>query len=380
MKQDTYVCRRGRKQGFPARVAGASPSRPRYDLKSRSKKSLSTTNTYTRTSNLINMSNDSESVQPGLQSSNMEQEPPANDLPVVLATFTIFERFPPELRNKIWKEACSVRRNIFIAAKRVGHLEAEDNRTFSPFYYVTRSPWFPAILHASHEARTEALRYYKLDFGVDIKNSPWQFSAPARTYVNWQVDRIYINDFEAFDLTSTSLNPLQHFFQLCKERALKKIALNVADYSVVHLLYVLSSGYISIPEIILFKAHRNVITREVEEKDRATLSFYAITQASIKAAQGDKDFYSNKGEVVWAGSRPRISDLENTQKTLVTGFERFEKRQNTMYMGPSYQKKIPLKQWIRPNIKFCAVGLKLKPRKEVGSELLVGPGAEGNTS
>ena len=74
---------------------------------------------------------------------------PKLDIPLPYTKFTLFPELPTELRNKIWKCAAMVSRDI--------NLEYKDYYACSDHQPVT-----PAILHTSSEARSEAKRYYTL--------------------------------------------------------------------------------------------------------------------------------------------------------------------------------------------------------------------------
>ena len=110
-----------------------------------------------------------------LVQSNMEQDPTANGANraknETCTTFTCFPELPVELRCKIWREVCFRRRNICISFKELGHWVEEDEHghevsPFRAFMYLSDST-HPTILHASHESRTEGLKHYTLDFGVE---------------------------------------------------------------------------------------------------------------------------------------------------------------------------------------------------------------------
>jgi len=64
---------------------------------------------------------------------------------------------------------------------------------------------------------------------------------------------------------------------------------------------------LGVDHLLLILRSCTVVTREVEEKNRASLPFYAMTEDSIKAAWEDKGCYSNKEKVRWGGARPLIS-------------------------------------------------------------------------
>jgi len=79
-------------------------------------------------------------------------------------TLTNFPRFPelvPEIRLKIWKAICLEPRMVDVFQVRKTFDIIEHVRTFE---YKSHCP-IPAILHTSHEARYEGLKYYTLGFG-----------------------------------------------------------------------------------------------------------------------------------------------------------------------------------------------------------------------
>ncbi|RDL39979.1 uncharacterized protein BP5553_04319 [Venustampulla echinocandica] len=84
--------------------------------------------------------------------------------------FHLFPRLAPELRLKIWREACSPR-TVTI------RYSLEQDRCI-----CASKP--PAILHTSHESRTEALKTYKLCFGTP--------SHPAHIYFSPYRDTLYL--------------------------------------------------------------------------------------------------------------------------------------------------------------------------------------------
>ncbi len=134
--------------------------------------------------------------QSSLVQLNMEQDLAANGAydakNEACTTFTCFPILPVELRCKIWREVCFRRRNICISFKELGYWMEKDEHgaevsSFRAFMYFSNSA-HPAILHASHESRTEGLKHYTLDFGVENAHPRFTVSCPARTYINWKAD------------------------------------------------------------------------------------------------------------------------------------------------------------------------------------------------
>jgi len=85
-------------------------------------------------------------------------------------TFTRFAHLAPELRIKIWQYACHER------AISLRYIPEDD--------ICLSSAKPPAVLHASHESRTETLRIYTLSFATK--------SNPARIYFSPQLDTLYL--------------------------------------------------------------------------------------------------------------------------------------------------------------------------------------------
>ncbi|KAE9374292.1 hypothetical protein N431DRAFT_335360 [Stipitochalara longipes BDJ] len=111
--------------------------------------------------------------------------------------FTLFPKLPPELPNKIWKNACFVSRAVDIWQVPVGEndfgkacLKAFRNRIW---VYKSHSRT-PSILHTSMEARSVGLEHYELSFGTKItaKIGPTEIdiSIPPRIYVHFDCDMI----------------------------------------------------------------------------------------------------------------------------------------------------------------------------------------------
>jgi hypothetical protein len=87
-----------------------------------------------------------------------------------LSPFTLFTQLPAELRLQIWRMSCH-RRVVEISY----HPEND---------LVTTTASVPAVLHACHEARSEALRVYKMSFGTT--------SQEPRIYFSREMDTLYI--------------------------------------------------------------------------------------------------------------------------------------------------------------------------------------------
>ncbi|PMD49319.1 uncharacterized protein K444DRAFT_713022 [Hyaloscypha bicolor E] len=111
--------------------------------------------------------------------------------------FTLFPKLPPELRNKIWKNACFVTRLIDLWKFPIGEKEFRDAciEEFNKTIWVYKShSQTPLIMHTPQEARAVGLGYYKLSFGKNfsakIGQSEVIMSTPARIYLHWEYDVI----------------------------------------------------------------------------------------------------------------------------------------------------------------------------------------------
>ncbi|KAI0406149.1 hypothetical protein F4802DRAFT_119001 [Xylaria palmicola] len=84
--------------------------------------------------------------------------------------FTLFSLLPTELRLQIWRQSCH-RRVVEV------YYDPDQDRC------ATKAP-VPAVLHACHESRFEALRLYKRSFGTT--------SHEPRIYFHHELDTLYI--------------------------------------------------------------------------------------------------------------------------------------------------------------------------------------------
>ena len=113
--------------------------------------------------------------------------------------FTPFPRLAPELRQKLWKEACCVSRIVDIWATPIGGKECREFTTHffdrGTYFYKTNPHGTPAILHTSREARTIGLEHYTLSFGSTfigaIGTAIVQITSPPKIWVNWDWDTIF---------------------------------------------------------------------------------------------------------------------------------------------------------------------------------------------
>ena len=132
-----------------------------------------------------------------------------------LATFTIFDSLPAELRAKILKIACHEPRVVEVRF-------AKAYRTLKHDFVAD----IPALLHVSQEVRAEALKYYKLS----LANPKSMNDA----YINFDADMLYLrfkfnsDQAEAFVETLPCKDKIQrlafanngcgmkeYFFQVC---------------------------------------------------------------------------------------------------------------------------------------------------------------------
>jgi len=98
--------------------------------------------------------------------------------------FTLFPKFPIELRLKIWKLSFPGPRRVQIRFKKgdLGYCaELAHNRQISAL--ISRSH-IPAVLHVSNEARLEARKHYQLCFGIG--------EHPAAVDFNFDLNTLYI--------------------------------------------------------------------------------------------------------------------------------------------------------------------------------------------
>ncbi|TGO77720.1 hypothetical protein BELL_0094g00220 [Botrytis elliptica] len=141
-----------------------------------------------------------------------------------LTTFTLFPKLLPELRSKIWElEIFNNPRNIFIGKHQPSENQEGHPRWSEHFGYMCTSD-VPAVLHTCTEARTEGLKYYKLlEWVPEILKGKKRLvekpEHPARTYINWKVDRIVICNVERFwthslRISNNAVEKVQNFKKL----------------------------------------------------------------------------------------------------------------------------------------------------------------------
>jgi hypothetical protein len=151
--------------------------------------------------------NDVDSKSEVESDSKSKLEPEANNISRELSggdleeetspVFTLFPNNPPELRNRIWKRACSLRRVIDLWFFPIGdeNLESFCSDHFDEFPWTYKShSQPPVVLHTSCEARTIGLKHYELSFGTALLKrlglTKFELSTPPRIFVNWEHDII----------------------------------------------------------------------------------------------------------------------------------------------------------------------------------------------
>ncbi|CZR64804.1 uncharacterized protein PAC_14703 [Phialocephala subalpina] len=137
-------------------------------------------------------------------------------------SFTCFPKLPLELRLKIWKDISHTPRFVDIWASYHGVLMGlEEENEFVCTRHVTICS-VPPVLHPSQEARREAVKHYKLSFGIShTLHHGIQFSAPPRIYVNLESDIIC-------PMALLNYRPNWHVDML-KTPGLSRIALNIKE-------------------------------------------------------------------------------------------------------------------------------------------------------
>lgn len=125
----------------------------------------------------------------------------ASQTPPQDLTFTCFPDLPLEIRQKTWKHASFFDRDVVVRFQKVTSTSSRKISTYmstrsSTTFYAHQSPTLPpALLHASHEAREEGLRYYQLTFGIqnEYKDGGMKvnLTCEPRIYANFVSDRVW---------------------------------------------------------------------------------------------------------------------------------------------------------------------------------------------
>jgi 2EXR family len=130
-------------------------------------------------------------------------------IPAIVPYFTFFPHLPPELRNKIWKLASWVGRDL--------KLDFIDSTTTTAVSSGNSNFIVPAVLRTSTEARNEALKHYTLVFEKTALNGVVGYLWPRNglgnglrgVYVNFSVDRFYhsrMGDYNYFLYHDCAIN------------------------------------------------------------------------------------------------------------------------------------------------------------------------------
>ena len=200
-----------------------------------------------------------------------------------LPSFTPFQRLPKELRLEIWKIASFESRNVDVWIDKKGMNDEGTIELVSRFYSCSN---VPAVLHACSESRTEALRHYSLDFGLETdkryQDCPWfnPASYPPQIYINWEADRLCLmNDFftsrEAFHALLVRLSAIP----------LKRLAYSTQDVTV------WQTQFISIMKNLFWKtpAVDFVLFTSQAERPKADLRRLSLVFTEIEETQAITD-------------------------------------------------------------------------------------------
>jgi 2EXR family len=98
--------------------------------------------------------------------------------PVTARTFTLFPNLPTEIQRKIYKHMMPGPRNVHLTF-----------RKHNSMLLKSSSP-IPVLLHLNRDARTEALKTYRLSFGTDKYD--------AKVYFCPEIDTLYFGPVERF--------------------------------------------------------------------------------------------------------------------------------------------------------------------------------------
>jgi len=184
--------------------------------------------------------------------SSVETEPHVKDLepkfeaqsttiivPPKARKFTCFPKLAPELRGKIWKEACKVTRNVDLWVLDSSYFSSTDRYLHGNPHSFSSSCHPPSVLAACKESRAEGLKHYTLDFGtkadINHPNAKVSFtiSTLPKIYFNWECDMLCmmnLKDFEDFRYESHRQdwhNWVGDLLKRFEEKELKLLAFNV---------------------------------------------------------------------------------------------------------------------------------------------------------
>ncbi|EHK96414.1 hypothetical protein M7I_7917 [Glarea lozoyensis 74030] len=128
-----------------------------------------------------------------------------------LTKFEVFGRLPPEIRVKIWKEACHAPRAVEI-------MRREEDSEGSKFPHRNLPP---AVLEVNREARNEGLRLYNTFFSSAVY--------PAyKSYINWNVDYLFLQK-EPNEDCQAELIPARGYFDHMAVKKCPRIAILASD-------------------------------------------------------------------------------------------------------------------------------------------------------
>lgn len=149
----------------------------------------------------------------------------AGESAVTANKFTVFPKLAAELRLKIWKEACSVMRNVDIWVD-IYEYDGPNSRTFQ-FRTQTKPP---GVLGANKESRLEALKHYTLNFGIYIDDGEdFKDCVPIELpmiYMNLKLDRPCLMNFYELGTLEDGEHRSENIDQ-CEKIGFTSIAYNV---------------------------------------------------------------------------------------------------------------------------------------------------------
>ncbi|TGO80837.1 hypothetical protein BPOR_1645g00010 [Botrytis porri] len=142
---------------------------------------------------------------------------------------TGFLKLPVEIRIKIWELVANQLRNLDIWYRRLGHFEEERSQFACQVTRWVTLTAIPSILHVSRESRAIGLKFYQLDFGVNIHTHyGMNIISEPRIYINWETDRIVAAQTNAHGYGTFS-DLINSDERLCGTR-LQKVAIRSDHY------------------------------------------------------------------------------------------------------------------------------------------------------
>lgn len=177
-------------------------------------------------------------------------------VPTTPKVFHLFPALAPELQCMIIKHACFVPRNVSLFPKRQEHMVHGEGReqwvSFTHSYHTTSQP--PSILQVSQEVRTEALRWYSLSFGTNLRHGNYTFTRPPKVYINWAVDCLCFlqPEFMCGKQEYWIETPL---LEVCQQNKLNTLALKV-PYNLYRINYSTKLRASNIKNLILCQNHK----------------------------------------------------------------------------------------------------------------------------